>query len=81
MLLAVPVVHGRKHLFALMHGDDGTFGEHTQVLVGYDRGNFNDEIRGRLQAGHLKIDPNEVLGRFHDVASAKQNPMVAERRN
>ena len=81
VLLAVPVVHGRQHRFALMHGDDRTFGEHTQVLVGYDRGNFDDEIRVRLQAGHLKIDPNEILGGFHDVYSAEQTRMVSERRS
>ena len=65
MLLAVPVVHCRQHLGALMHRDDGALGEHREVLVGYDRGDFDDEIGVGRQARHLEIDPNQILGRFH----------------
>ena len=51
-----------KHSLALVYGEHRTFGEHRQVFVGYDRGNLDDEVRVRLQTGHLKIDPNEILG-------------------
>ncbi len=67
VLLAVPVVHRGEHRLALVHGEHRTFGEHRQMFVGYDRGNFDDEVGVRLQAGHLKIDPNKILGRFHRV--------------
>ena len=56
-----------EHRLALVHGEYRTFGEHRQVFVGYDRGDFDDEVGVRLQTGHLKIDPNEILGRFHRV--------------
>ncbi len=39
-----------KHGLALVHGEHRAFGEHVQVLVGYDRGNFDDEVGVRLAA-------------------------------
>ena len=65
VLAPIPVVHGLQHLIALMHRDDRPFGEHLEVLVGYDRGDFDDEIGVRLEPGHFKIDPNEIVGGFH----------------
>ena len=65
VLLAVPVVHGGEHGGALMHRDDGPLGEHGEMLVGYDRGDFDDEIGFGRQARHFEIDPNEILGRLH----------------
>ena len=65
MLLAVPVIHGGEHGGALMHRDDRTLGEHREVLVGYDRGDFDDEIGLGRQARHLEVDPNKILGRLH----------------
>jgi hypothetical protein len=53
---------------ALVHGDDGPFGEHSEVFVGYDRRNLYDEIRIGLQARHFQVDPNEIVGRFHGVS-------------
>ena len=42
-----------------------TFGEQGKLFVGYDRGDFDNEVRLRLEAGHLKIDPNQIIGGFH----------------
>ena len=58
MLIAIPIIHRGEDSFALMHREYGSLGKHLQVFVGYDRGNFDDEIGVRLQTGHLKIDPN-----------------------
>ena len=58
MLLAIPVVHGGQHRGALMHRDHRTLGEHREVFVGYDRGDFDDEIGLGRQARHLEVDPN-----------------------
>ena len=44
MLIAIPIVHRRQHLFALMDGEYRTFGEHIQVLVGYDRRDLDDQV-------------------------------------
>src|SRR3984957_17874662 len=77
MLIAVPIVHCPKHGLALVYRDNRPLGEHVEVFVGYDRRNLYDEIGLRLQAGHFKIDPNQILGRFHDVSAAKSG-MVAE---
>ena len=51
-----------EHLLALMHRDHRPFGEDVEVLVGYDRGDLDDEIGVGLKARHLQIDPDEILG-------------------
>jgi hypothetical protein len=53
------------------------------VFVGYDRGDLDDEIGFRPQAGHFEVDPNEIFWRFHDYEraaflSAAGSGMVAE---
>ena len=53
MLFSIPIVHGGKHGFALMNGEHGAFGKHFEVFVGYDCRYLDNEIRVRLQAGHL----------------------------
>jgi hypothetical protein len=82
VLSPVPVVHRIEHLGALVHRDDRSFRKHRQVLVGYDRGDFDDEVGVGLEPGHFQIDPNEIIGGFHRVAEEFEGArMVAERRN
>jgi ribosome biogenesis GTPase / thiamine phosphate phosphatase len=73
MLFAIPVIHGRKRGRTLAHGQNRAFGDHVQVVVGYDGGDLDDEVGVRQQTGHLKIDPNKILGGFHRVIEP-ENP-------
>ena len=41
--------------------EDRPFGEHVQLLVRHDRGDFQDGIVVRIQAGHFQIDPDQVF--------------------
>src|SRR5258708_26876672 len=80
MLIAIPIVHRLEHGRALMHREDRAFSQHSEVFVGYDRRDLDDEIGLRLETGHFQMDPNEIFGRFHDV-SAIESGMVAEQRD
>jgi hypothetical protein len=79
MLLAVPLVHPGERGIALMDGVYRPLGEHSEVLVGYDRRYFNDQIGVRFEAGHFQIDPDEVFGRLHAMSFEDKAPMVPER--
>src|SRR3984957_5728423 len=81
MLIAVPIVHGCKHSLALIHREYRAFRKHSEVFVGYDRRNLDDEIGLRFEAGHFQIDPNEIFRGFHDVSATERtawSAMVAE---
>src|ERR1700730_2642643 len=81
MLIAVPIIHGCKHSLALMHREYRAFRKHSEVFVGYDRRNLDDEIRLRFEAGHVQSEPNEIFRGFHDVSATERtawSAMVAE---
>src|ERR1700730_16788997 len=65
VLPPVPIVHRVERRLTLTYGQHRPFREHVEVFVGYDRGNFDDEIGLRLQTGHFEVDPNEIFRRFH----------------
>ena len=67
MLLLVPVVHPREHLLGLMDRNDRTFGNDGQLLVGHDRGDFDDDIGIGLQARHFQVDPDQMVCAGHIV--------------
>src|SRR5580698_5884067 len=77
MLVAIPIIHGAKRRLGLMHREYGTFGQHIEVFVGYDRRDLDDQIGLRNQAGHFQIYPNEIFWGFHGFY-AIENGMVAE---
>ena len=65
VLPPVPIIHRVERRLALTYGQHRPFREHVEVFVGYDRGDLDDEIGFRLQAGHFEVDPNEIFWRFH----------------
>ena len=81
MLVAIPLIHGRERVIALVHRINGTLGEHTQVFVGYDRRDFDDQIGLGLETGHFQIDPDQIVGGFHGMSFDCEDEMVAERTN
>ena len=36
-----------------------------QVCLGHDAGDFDDLVEGRLEAGHLAVDPHESVSGCH----------------
>ncbi len=65
MLLLVPLVHARKRLVRLVNGEHRPVAQNYQLFVGHDRGDLDDDVRIRLEAGHLQIDPDEVVRARH----------------
>ena len=64
MLLLVPIVHRGQDLRYLVDGEHRTLGEHVELPVGDDRGDLQDRVAHRIEAGHLEVDPHQVVGRL-----------------
>ena len=59
-------VHVADEVVHLLHGgrrlvDDevGTFADHVEVVVGDERGDLDDDVTVRFEAGHLQVHPHE----------------------
>ena len=59
--LTIPVVHPLKHDFRLTDREHRPFREQIQVLVRDDRGDLDDPVTLRIEAGHLEVDPDQSL--------------------
>ena len=66
MLTLVPIVHAGKDSGRMVNREQGPFGENRQVLVRYDRSDFDDVVLVRVEAGHFEIDPDEVVFLFEE---------------
>ena len=62
MMSPVPLVHTVKHRLRLVDNQLRTFSKDLKILVGHQRGDLDNPILKRIQSGHFKIDPDEVLG-------------------
>ena len=62
---AVPLVHSLEHLVALVHRDHRALGDEIQVRIRHDRRNLDDVVECRVKAGHLEVDPDEVVLNRH----------------
>ena len=65
VLVGVPLVHGVEDAVGLMDGVGGAFGEDVEVGVGDQGGDFDDHVFIRVKAGHLQIDPDQVVFVLH----------------
>ena len=68
----VPVIHQGKLFIGLVYGDHRPFRENVQIGVGDQRSDLDNAIAFRIQAGHLQIDPNQVIFvSCHDISCVK----------
>jgi hypothetical protein len=44
-----------------MNGEHWAFRKNGEMLIGYDSRDFDDEVRIRIQSGHLEIDPDQIF--------------------
>jgi hypothetical protein len=58
----VPRVHPGQHGILLMDDPDRRFGHRDEIRVGHDQRDLDDTVGGRLEPGHLHVDPDEVVG-------------------
>ena len=56
------LVHVRQLLGGGAYDHVGTLCDDVQLVVGHDRGDLDDDVAGRLEPGHLEIDPGEHRG-------------------
>ena len=63
----VPFVHRTEHGGVLVDRNHGPFRHYTERRVGDDRRDLDDVIGLRVQAGHLEVDPDQVVS-FQGVA-------------
>jgi hypothetical protein len=56
----VPVVHLVERFVALVDGEHRTFGQHVQLRIGDDDGDFDDAVGVRIEAGHFHVEPDQV---------------------
>lgn len=74
MRRAVPLVHAAQHSIVPVNGDHRALSNHVQVRVGHDRRYFDDVVERRVQPGHLKVYPDEiVLDRHCGIAAAPKD--------
>ena len=52
-------IHARERLGRLVHDEVGPLGDDLQLVVGDDRGDLDDDVLGRIEAGHLEVHPDE----------------------
>ena len=62
MRALVPVVHAGKHGVFLMNDPDRRFGHRDEIRIGHDQRDLDDAVGGRLETGHLHVDPDQVVG-------------------
>jgi hypothetical protein len=77
MLFLVPVVHAGEQRIALVYRQDRPIGEHLEVFVGYDRGDFQDNVGLGEQPGHFQIDPDKIFSGFHGVSLALKERILS----
>jgi fructose 1,6-bisphosphatase len=53
------VVHGAERLGWLVDDEVGALGDDVEVVVGHHRGDLDDDVHGRVEAGHLEVHPHE----------------------
>src|SRR5690242_9073023 len=61
VLVAVPAVHGFEPVQLVADRKHRPFGQNVEILVGDDGGDLQDGIGIRVEAGHLQIDPDQVV--------------------
>ena len=61
MLVTIPVVHGFEALQRLRDRKLGTLRQNVQLRIGDQRGDFKNRIGVRIEAGHLQVNPNQVI--------------------
>eukprot|EP01136_Pigoraptor_vietnamica_P000384 Opistho-1_new@25631 len=57
----VPGVHLVQGFIALVDGEHRAFDAHRQLRVGHHDGDLDDAVGVGVQAGHLQVDPDQVL--------------------
>ena len=82
MLNRIPLVHGGKNFVGLMDCQDRPLGQDLQVLVGNHGCNLENTVMLRVQTGHFKVDPDQVLWVLHAEAPhiARHISLVAQPR-
>src|SRR5581483_2824340 len=65
MGVPAPLLHRAERFRIVMNGDGGAFGQNIELAVGNDRRDLYDAGPGRLQSGHLQIEPDQVHFTLH----------------
>src|SRR5699024_8562874 len=53
------------------HSQHRAFRQDVELVVGHQRGDFNNAIILRAQPGHLEVDPDQIVfGKTHDSTSS-----------
>ena len=58
----VPGVHRFQDFVGLVDDEQRACGEHGELRIGDQHRDLDDAVGVRLQAGHLHVDPDEVVG-------------------
>ena len=64
-MIGLPRIH---HGARLGNREYGPLRELVEVLVGNDGRDFDDGIGGRIEAGHLQVDPDQVAAAVRVVS-------------
>ena len=48
-----------ERLGRLVHDEVGALGDDLELVVGDDRGDLDDDVLRRVEAGHLEVHPDE----------------------
>src|SRR5690606_4131092 len=77
VLAGIPLIHAVEQRIGLLDGQRRPFGEHVQLGVGDDGGNFDDHVLVRIQTGHFQVDPDQVIWVLHSRSFAYWRRRVA----
>jgi hypothetical protein len=58
---AVPIVHGIEDPVRLVHDQHRSLGDRGEPGVGHDDGDLEDPVAVRIEAGHLHVEPDEMI--------------------
>ena len=58
---SVPGVHGVEHGVGLMHHQHRAFGDGFELRIGHHHRHLDDAVAVGKEAGHLHVDPDEVV--------------------
>jgi hypothetical protein len=73
MMAGVPFIHRRQYGLALVNRKARTLGDHLEIGIGNEGGNLDDVVIERIESGHFKVDPDQmVVIRIHR-APANEN--------
>src|SRR5882672_12659409 len=67
----VPFVHGVEHFVGLVHDQYRCLGDHVQSRIGNDDRNLDDTVGVGIEAGHLHVQPDEIILVLRDAALAE----------